>query len=299
MSLAEKYRPRKYKELVGNRKSITLLKKSLPDRHVLIHGPPGIGKTSFALLWGKDNMYDIMHLNASDSRNKDTWDDIYRRSRVIGNILFIIDEADGIEWWRHYIRIFDTIHKSKHPFIFIANQDWKIKSFEKRWIREKNKRRKLNKVKEAFMKVKFYPPSLNEVIARLKYIEKSVGIKFDYRYVTRDLRASLIAVISHSNKVVTSDQNIYEILTDLFEKQIVDKIKFPDDLIWIYDNIPKVYSSYDMVLAFEILILAVKSNRRDILKLLPTGKVDHRFSQPMYSKRLRLYRQKNKVKEDE
>lgn len=299
MSLAEKYRPRKYKELVGNRKSIALLKKSLPDRHVLICGPPGIGKTSFALLWGKDNMYDIMHLNASDSRNKDTWDDVYRRSRIIGKILFIIDEADGIEWWRHYRKIFDIIHKSKHPFIFIANQDWKIKSFEKRWIMEKNKRRRLNKIKEAFLKVKFYPPSFHEIIARLKVIERDAQIKFDYRYVTQDLRASLIAVISQSNKVVTSDQNIYEILTDLFERQIVDKIKFPDDLIWIYDNIPKVYNSYNMILAFDILILAIKSNMKNILKLLPKGKVDYKFSQPMYIKRLILYRQKNKVEENE
>lgn len=91
--LSEKYRPQKWTELLGSEKSHRQLMKWLqgwspavfktaipaqpssndpfdrPQRRIfLIHGPPGIGKTTFAHVIAKHAGYDILEINASDER---------------------------------------------------------------------------------------------------------------------------------------------------------------------------------------------------------------------------------------
>ncbi len=299
MSFLEQCRPKKWSELIGNKKGIAILKSALPQKRAFIYGPPGCGKTSFALLYGEINGYTIIHLNASDNRTKEVWNDLYKQSRTGSKHdkkLFIIDECDGIEWWRYYKRIFDIIRiNTHHPFIFIANDGWKIKKYEERYIREYNKGKKIKSLKELFIKVPFYAPSLTEIIGRFKNIEKEQKLKFNYKYLTTDLRASLLAVISQSEKVDTHEKTVYEILTDLFEKGITEHISFPDHIIWIYDCIPKAYKSMDMLDAYNLLIEAVSSYRPQLLQSLPRAKIDFQFERPFYYKRLQQFKMKNKL----
>jgi chromosome transmission fidelity protein 18 len=91
--LSEKYRPQKWTELLGSEKSHRQLMKWLqgwspavfktaipaqpssndpfdrPQRRIfLIHGPPGIGKTTFAHVIAKHAGYDVLEINASNER---------------------------------------------------------------------------------------------------------------------------------------------------------------------------------------------------------------------------------------
>lgn len=91
--LSEKYRPQKWSELLGSEKTHRQLMKWLqgwspavfkttipnqpssndpfdrPQRRIfLIHGPPGIGKTTFAHVIAKHAGYDVLEINASDER---------------------------------------------------------------------------------------------------------------------------------------------------------------------------------------------------------------------------------------
>ena len=106
----EKYRPKKFEEIVGQQEIITRLqtfveKKSLP--HLLFAGPPGVGKTCAALciaheLFGDGWRPNFLELNASDERGIDTIRTKvknYARTRPIGDVPFkvvYLDESDAL-----------------------------------------------------------------------------------------------------------------------------------------------------------------------------------------------------------
>ena len=94
----EKWRPRNSKELVGNNQIVTTLRLWLQEwedvhernkeptqppgargkekandmkkKAVMLSGPPGIGKTSAALIISRELGYDVVEVNASDTRSK-------------------------------------------------------------------------------------------------------------------------------------------------------------------------------------------------------------------------------------
>ena len=74
MNLAEKYRAKKYTELLGQDAAIEEMKmflKQFPKKRALVlYGPAGTGKTSLVLAAAKENNLEILELNSSDLRNK-------------------------------------------------------------------------------------------------------------------------------------------------------------------------------------------------------------------------------------
>ncbi|KAJ2006247.1 DNA replication factor C complex subunit Rfc1 [Coemansia thaxteri] len=88
----ERYKPTKLKDLCGHKNSATEIVAwlgvwaagSIPEtRAVLISGPPGIGKTTTAHLVAKLAGFDVLELNASETRSKSTLKDVL--GSAIGN----------------------------------------------------------------------------------------------------------------------------------------------------------------------------------------------------------------------
>lgn len=159
MLWTDKYRPQAPGELVGNQQAARQLRQWLGKwdawhlrrtekapwgrgnpgaKAALLSGPPGIGKTSAATLVAASMGYEVMELNASDTRNKGTLKDKVtevvtmqvldfggggagggRRRRVV-----VMDEVDGISGNsdRGGIQeLVEIIKKSKTPIICICN----------------------------------------------------------------------------------------------------------------------------------------------------------------------------------
>jgi replication factor C large subunit len=106
MMWTEKYRPHKFGDLVGNLEGRSQVIKWLDTwvngkRPLLIIGPPGVGKTSFVHIVSIDYDFDLIEMNASDSRTR-----VMLESRVLPvlntaslynkRMLLFLDEVDGI-----------------------------------------------------------------------------------------------------------------------------------------------------------------------------------------------------------
>lgn len=107
---AEKYRPADFSDIMGQDEIVKRIKafvkhQNLP--HLLFAGPPGVGKTSTAIviakqLYGENWRSNIIELNASDERGIDvirTKVKDFARTKALGNVPFkicILDESDSL-----------------------------------------------------------------------------------------------------------------------------------------------------------------------------------------------------------
>lgn len=99
---------------------------------LLLYGPPGTGKTSAAKMLANKEGWNIVEMNASDYRDKDTIKKTLlsaatSRSLFAGRTLILLDEIDDMN--KRFdsgagSAITEVISKSRNPIIFIANDMW-------------------------------------------------------------------------------------------------------------------------------------------------------------------------------
>jgi replication factor C large subunit len=193
---SEKYRPETLEEMVGNEEArarcqLWLRKWKPGARAALLVGPPGTGKTTTVHLMAKKMGFQLVELNASDSRTKE------KLSRKIGEAiastslfgglsLIFLDEVDGLAGRADYGAldfIKDVVKKSESPVVMAANNP------------ESDEVRKLG---SATTRIDFRKPEIREVEARLEKIALSEGLKIGPRELTRiaeaangDIRAAI------------------------------------------------------------------------------------------------------------
>src|SRR4030095_2130040 len=139
------YRPNNFEHIIGNEEiRLNILKwlvKWFPGtKPLLLIGPPGVGKTTIVKILSSLLNYDLIELNASDTRSGPLLEKLitplYNNTSLFGKkILLFFDEVDGI-----YGRedsggldiLVNIVKASNFPIIFVANSNnIKLKNLSK------------------------------------------------------------------------------------------------------------------------------------------------------------------------
>jgi replication factor C large subunit len=281
MDWTEKYRPTTLSEVRGNDKARDALKKWAEtwDDHreaVILHGSPGIGKTSAAHALANDMGWPTIELNASDSRTKDIINRVAGEAAKSGTLtaggsgrrLVIMDEADNIHGNadRGGARAITALVKeASQPMVLIANEYYEMS----------------NGLRNNCQDIEFRDVSPRSIVPVLRDLCRQEGVEYeadaleelaeqnsgDLRGAVKDLQA--IAETTErltADDVVTGERDttegIFEYL-DVVLKEAgaqealeasYDVDETPDDLInWIEDNMPKDYEGAELARAYEFL----------------------------------------------
>ena len=270
---AEEYRPQSLKEIVGNKRAVQYLRTwadewllGIPEkRAVILHGPPGIGKTSSAHALARDLTWEVIELNASDQRTAGVIEKIAGSAAFMSTLfgkkrLIILDEADNIHGSgdRGGMRAIAGIIKSTlQPIVLIANDVYGLNPT----------------IRNICLEIKFGSVQSRSMVSALNKVCESEGIECnpevvqkivenaggDFRSAMNDLQAAAIGKkVLEATDISTSyrdiRKNIFKAMQIIFKSTDYKKAlevtrgldESPEDLVhWIDENLPIQYSCED------------------------------------------------------
>ncbi len=281
MDWTETYRPSTLSEVRGNDSACEDLREwaeTWPEHReaAIIHGSPGVGKTSAAHALAADMDWETVELNASDSRTADEVDRLAgRASRNStlggGRQLVIVDEADNFHGNVDYggsRAVTELVKSADQPVVLIANDFYEMS----------------NALRSACREIEFRDIGSRSVVPVLRDICRREGIDFesdalqaiadrsegDLRSAIKDLQAAAEGRDRVTeDDVVTGQRDRTEGIFDFLDTVIkegdartaleasYDVDETPDDLInWLEDNVPKDYAGAELADAYEHLARA-------------------------------------------
>ncbi|PHQ47129.1 AAA family ATPase [Halorubrum sp. C3] len=287
----EKYRPSTLSEVRGNdkaRDAFAEWARSWDDHReaVVLHGSPGVGKTSAAHALANDMGWETVELNASDQRTADVIERFAgraARNATLGGSaagggaaggdtasrqLVILDEADNIHG--NYDRggasaITKLVKESGQPIVLIANDFYDMS----------------RGLRNATQEIEFRDVSARSIVPVLRDVCRKEGIEFesdalqqiaegnrgDLRGGINDLQAATQGRDSITvEDVVTGDRDkalgLFPFLDAVLKEESAEEAlqsayavdETPDDLArWIENNLLDVYEPAEAVRAYDFL----------------------------------------------
>jgi replication factor C large subunit len=281
----EKYRPSSLSEIRGNDKARDQLKEWAEtwDDHrdaVIVHGSPGVGKTSAAHALANDMGWPTIELNASDTRTADVVEQVageaaksgtltQQKQGEVGRRLLVMDEADNLHGNvdRGGSRaITDVVKEAGQPMVLIANEFYDMS----------------NSLRSNCETIEFRDVSARSIVPALRHICKQEGVEYEKEALRAiadkndgDLRSAvndLQAIAETSERLTAEDvevtgerdrtSGIFDFLDALLKEadpqsaleESYDVDETPDDLLnWVEDNVPKEYEGEELATAYDFL----------------------------------------------
>lgn len=273
----ERHRPKTFEEIKGQDFAVETIEKFIEEfksrkskKALVLHGPPGIGKTTLAHVAAIETNSEIFELNASDLRNKTKLQEILRpameqKSLVNKNKIIFVDEVDGISAVDRggLTELINLIETSAYPIIITANDIWdkKLSPLRKKTELLELKDIDYKTIKDVLISIlrkenKFID---NEVLTKI-----SVKAKGDLRAAINDLQT--ISKLERPHEIEFDERNketsIFNALRMILKGKPTDdtlktfdsvKMPFDEIILWMEKNIAEEYSGKELARAYDLL----------------------------------------------
>ncbi|MEK6833573.1 MAG: replication factor C large subunit [Nanoarchaeota archaeon] len=273
----EKYRPKTFADIKGQNEVIEKVRKFLEDfnpnntkKAIILHGPPGTGKTTIAYVIGNETNSEIFELNASDLRNKEKLNEVLRpameqKSLTNKKKIILVDEADGISAVDRggLTELIELIDSSNYPVIITANDIWdkKLSPLRKKAELIQLKDIDYRTIKEVLVSILRKEKNFiaDEILTRI-----ALKAKGDLRAAINDLQT--ISKLKDPSGIDFDERNkevdIFNALKKVFKEKpteeilnLFDSVNIPLDeiILWVEENIPAEYKGKELARAYDLL----------------------------------------------
>ncbi len=271
MNFIEKYRPKKLEDVLGQEtvKKHILSWLDSPKKALLLHGPPGVGKTSMIEAIANEKNLDLIELNASDERTAEKIESVLgnsikQKSLFKNGKVILLDEIDGLASCdKGSSAVIKIIKESRFPVILTANDAYS---------------KKLQTIRGYCTLVQFKKINSLTIEKKLKEIREKEGIEIsdiqikiiaktadgDFRAALNDLEA--FAQGEGEIGFREKKKNIFDVMKIVFKSRSIDNARqtireadknLEEVMWWLEQNIPIEYEKPEEVAkAFEYLAKA-------------------------------------------
>ncbi|MFH1133369.1 MAG: replication factor C large subunit [Nanoarchaeota archaeon] len=275
-SWVKRYMPIRLSDVIGQDEAVRQLASFVrtfrKGRAALLFGPVGTGKTAAVHALGNEIQHEVIELNASDYRDKESLMQVVgmatkQQSLFFRSKIILIDEVDGLSGQQDHggiASLGNFIAESAFPLVFTANDP---------------NERKLSALRKKSQLIEFKALGYLDVYAILEGIAKKEKICFkeeDLKRLARrsggDARAAIndLQAMSGGGSFVldeSSDRERREAIPDalvrifkttdpFIAKEAIDSIDEDVDTIlhWIDENLPKEYTKpADIAAAMDMI----------------------------------------------
>lgn len=269
MLLTDKYAPKKLAQVIGNTDRVEHIRQWMlhwlsgkKRKALLLHGPPGTGKTSIAYALKGEYDLDLIEMNASELRNKSRVERVVGQSALAGSLfgrakLILIDDADVLAGRSDYgggAAIKKFLAESPCPAIVTATDVWD-KSF--------------SSIRAECELVDFKRINRLSVKKHLEHVAKAEGLEITAEAIDTiatkaegDMRAALIDLQSLGPTSRIREKDIFEIVRGIFKagtysearEAVSGEIDYDLIKLWVDENIPAEYEKpHEVAAAFDSL----------------------------------------------
>ncbi len=275
-SFIDKYKPTTLQKIYGQESAVQRLRQAITTKKpVLLYGPVGSGKTASVYALAQELDYEIIEINASDVRNKESINTVigsslHQMSLFAKGKIILVDEVDGIAGNSDrggVPALVELLSTAKQTVIMTANDPWDSK---------------FNALRKASTLIEFTSVPLPALVQILQQICKQERVQASEEVLKKiarkangDVRAAILdleSLISGKQQLTVDAVNLLD--DRLREQSMTDALRLvfkstkseetldafervdsdlPEVSLWVEENLPREYKDEDLQRGFAAL----------------------------------------------